>query len=73
LHYVAGEKLPIVPAGSGAAGELTFASAEPLERIAARLKGTEFSARILSEDSGSLLRVTDPDGREAQVRTPPVA
>jgi hypothetical protein len=71
LHYVFGETLPVVAGGGGGTVQLTFESAEPLDQIAARLDGAGFAAQILTEDFGSLLSVTDPDGQEVQVHTPP--
>ncbi len=68
LHHVYAGELPIV-AGSGSV-QLTFESAEPLGEIAARLTGAGFTAQLHTEDFGSLLSVTDPDGQPVQVHEP---
>jgi hypothetical protein len=70
LHYVHGEELPILPGGSGAAVQLAFESAEPLQDIAGRLSSAGFPAEITTEDFGSFITVTDPDGQQVQVHTP---
>ncbi len=70
LHYVYGDELPIV-AGSGSV-QLTFESAEPLEEIAARLDGAGFAPQLHTDESGSLLLVTDPDGQPVRVHEPGV-
>jgi hypothetical protein len=70
LHHVFGDNLPIV-AGSGSV-QLTFSSAEPLDAIAARLTGAGFTPELHTEDFGSLLSVTDPDGQPVQVHEPSV-
>lgn len=73
VHYVFGDTLPIVAGSGGRIGapvQLTFESAEPLDQIAARLGAAGFPARIITEDFGSLLSVTDPDGQEVQVHAP---
>jgi predicted enzyme related to lactoylglutathione lyase len=69
LHHVFSEELPIVPGDRSPAVQLTFQSAEPLERIADRLSAAGFEPGILVEDFGSLLHVRDPDGQEVQVHT----
>jgi predicted enzyme related to lactoylglutathione lyase len=70
LHHVFSEKLPVVPGGGGAAVQLTFESAEPLEQVADRFTTAGFEPRLITEDFGSLLSVVDPDGQEVQVHTP---
>lgn len=70
VHYVFGEALPIVASEGQPAVQLTFESAEPLEQLAARLAAAGYEPGIRSEDFGSLLHVTDPDGQEVQVHPP---
>jgi hypothetical protein len=65
LHRLFAGELPIVP-GSGSV-QLMFESAEPLNQIAARLEGAGFAPQLRTEDFGSLLSVTDPDGQPVQV------
>ena len=69
LHYVYSKTLPIV-AGPGAV-HLTFASAEPMDDIAARLRAAGFDPTVTVEEFGAMLSVTDPDGQEVQVHEPP--
>jgi predicted enzyme related to lactoylglutathione lyase len=71
LHYVFGDERPVVPGRS--AVQLTFESGEPLADIATRLAGAGFDPAIRPESFGSVLVVTDPDGQEVQVHTPPAA
>ena len=70
LHYVFGEDLPVVPGGRCPAVQLTFESAEPLEQLAVRLAAAGYEPGISTEDFGSLLHVTDPDGQVVQVHEP---
>jgi hypothetical protein len=70
LHHVYSDDLPIVP--GPAAVHLTFATDEPLDDLAARLVAASFTdAVVVHEDFGSMLRVTDADGRECQVHEAP--
>jgi hypothetical protein len=70
LHHVYSDDLPIV--SSPAAVHLTFATDEPLDDLAARLVAAGFTdAAVVHEDFGSMLRVTDADGRECQVHEAP--
>lgn len=72
LHYVYAHDLPLVP--GPAAVHLTFETDEALEPVADRLTGHGYSdATITTESFGSMLAVTDPDGRQCQVHTPPAA
>ena len=72
LHYVYSHDLPLVP--GPAAVHLTFETDETLESVADRLASHGYAdATITTETFGSLLTVTDPDGRECQVHTPPAA
>jgi hypothetical protein len=72
LHYVYSGDLPLVP--GPAAVHLTFETDEALESVADRLASHGHSdATITTESFGSMLTVTDPDGRECQVHTPPAA
>jgi len=68
LHHVFAGELPIT-AGEGSV-QLTFESAEPLAQLAVRLEGAGFAPQLHSEDIGSLLAVTDPDGQPVQVHEP---
>jgi hypothetical protein len=69
LHHTYEGELPLVP-GPGAV-HLTFETTEPLDEVADRLVGKDFEdAVVTSEDWGSMLTVTDPDGREMQVHEP---
>jgi hypothetical protein len=70
LHHVVSDTLPVVGGSGSAAVQLNFESAEPLELLAARLTGAGFPAEITTEDFGSFLTVTDPDGQQVQVHTP---
>lgn len=66
LHRVYSDDLPIVP--GPAAVHLTFATGEPLDDVAARMVAGGFEDAVVTrEDFGSMLSVTDPDGRECQV------
>jgi catechol 2,3-dioxygenase-like lactoylglutathione lyase family enzyme len=69
LHYVFDEVLPVA-SGRGAAVQLNFESAEPLEDLAARLSNAGFPAEIKVADFGSSIVVFDPDGQEIQVHQP---
>jgi uncharacterized glyoxalase superfamily protein PhnB len=70
LHQVYSDDLPIVP--GPAAVHLTFTTDEPLDDVAARLIAAGFvDAVVMHEDFGSMLRVTDTDGRECQVHEAP--
>jgi hypothetical protein len=69
LHYVHGEDLPVV--AGPAAVQLNLQSAEPLTDIAGRLAGAGFDGSITTEEFGSFLSVTDPDGQQVQVHEPP--
>jgi uncharacterized glyoxalase superfamily protein PhnB len=70
LHQVYSDDLPIVP--GPAAVHLTFVTDEPLDAVAARLVAAGFAdAVVVHEDFGSMLRVTDADGRECQVHGAP--
>jgi hypothetical protein len=70
LHSVYSDDLPIV--ASPAAVHLTFATDEPLDDLAARLVAASFTdAVVVHEEFGSMLRVTDADGRECQVHEAP--
>ncbi|MDX6366423.1 MAG: hypothetical protein QOK30_1499 [Nocardioidaceae bacterium] len=70
LHQVYSDDLPIVP--GPAAVHLTFATDEPMDDVAARLVAAGFADAVLvHEDFGSMLRVTDVDGRECQVHGAP--
>jgi hypothetical protein len=70
LHQVYSDDLPIVP--GPAAVHLTFATDEPMDDVAARLVAAGFAdAVVVHEDFGSMLRVTDADGRECQVHEAP--
>ncbi len=71
LHQVYADELPIVP--GPAAVHLTFETTEPLDEVAERLQGHGFDATVTREDFGSMLSVTDPDGRECQVHEPVAA
>jgi predicted enzyme related to lactoylglutathione lyase len=73
LHYVFGAELPVVAGGNGAPVQLTFESGEPLGDLAARLSAAGFEPGITTEDFGSLLHVTDPDGQVVQVHEPAAA
>lgn len=73
LHHVFAEDLPVIRGGRSAAVQLTFESAEPLVELAARLSAAGFEPGIVTEDFGSLLHVTDPDGQVIQVHEPPAA
>ena len=69
LHHVYEGELPIVP--SPGAVHLTFETTEPLDEVAARLVAAGYAdATVVREDFGSMLGVTDPDGRECQVHEP---
>jgi hypothetical protein len=57
----------VVTGGRAAAVQLTFETAEPLTDLAARLSGAGFPAEIVTENFGSLVVVTDPDGQPVQV------
>jgi hypothetical protein len=72
VHYVYADvdALPIVP--GPAAAHLTFATREPLDDVAARLVAAGYDdARVIVEDFGAMLSVTDPDGQEVQVHEAP--
>jgi hypothetical protein len=68
LHHLFAGDLPIVP--GEASVQLTFESAEPLGDIAARLTSAGFAPQLQTEDFGSLLAVTDPDGQPVQLHEP---
>jgi hypothetical protein len=70
LHHVFSDELPIVPGGNGALVQLNFESGEPLEQIADRMAAAGFAGEIVTEDFGSLLSLTDPDGQPVQVHSP---
>jgi predicted enzyme related to lactoylglutathione lyase len=67
VHYVYDDTLPIVP-GPGANAHLTFTSTEDLDALADRLRraGAD-DARVVREDFGGFVTVTDPDGQNVQV------
>jgi hypothetical protein len=70
LHQVYSDDLPIVP--GPAAVHLTFVTDEPLDAVAARLVAAGFADTVVAhEDFGSMLSVTDADGRECQVHEAP--
>lgn len=70
LHHVYDGELPIVPAPG--AVHLTFETSEPLEDVRDRLvAGGYDDAGISTDEFVSLVRVTDPDGRECQVHAAP--
>jgi hypothetical protein len=70
LHQVYSDDLPIVP--GAAAVHLTFVTEEPLDDLASRLVAASFAdAVVVHEDFGSMLRVSDADGRECQVHEAP--
>ncbi len=69
LHYVFSEDLPVVPGSTSV--QLTFESTEPLADISARLAAAGFEPVLRTERFGGVLSVTDPDGQEVQVHTPP--
>ena len=69
LHHETDDP-PVVTGGRAAAVQLTFESAEPLTDLAARLSGAGFLAQIVTEDFGSFVVVTDPDGQPVQVHAP---
>ncbi len=71
LHYVASHTLPVAGGPGSAAVQLNFESAEPLDQLAARLTGAGFPAEIVTEEFGSSLVVTDPDGQQVQAHPPP--
>lgn len=67
LHQVVGPDQPVVPSSRLPVVQLNFESAEPLEQLAARLAAAGYEPGIATEDFGSLLHVTDPDGQLIQV------
>lgn len=69
VHYVFGDDLPIVP-GDGAA-HLTFATTEPLADMVTRLEAAGFRPTLTTEDFGSYIDVTDPDGQSVQIHEAP--
>ncbi len=66
LHHVYSDELAMV--AGRAAVHLTFETAEALDDVAARMIESGYAdAQVTREDVGSVLSVTDPDGRECQV------
>ncbi len=66
LHRAYPQELPIV--AGRAAVQLTFATTEALDDVAARLVAGGYSdATVQRKDFGEMVTVTDPDGRECQV------
>jgi predicted enzyme related to lactoylglutathione lyase len=67
LHHVLDGDQPVVAGTGYAAVQLNFETGEPLDRVAARLATAGFEPTIATEEFGSLLSVTDPDGQQVQV------
>lgn len=48
--------------------ELGFATDEPLEMVASRLRATGYTPELVEEDFGRSLRLIDPDGVTIQIQ-----